>query len=279
MKTARIGLIGVVVAVAAGLGLGGCFTKQPPPECSVQTSTYWVQLKETSRTAGCAAGFGYEAMQLGMQRFHPPLTQDFRSGLKPSILADMVNGVDVDPVSGLPSSPWGTTARTDPDPDAGKYMLAEAKLDAFPTNGKCKLTSFTGSDGTGEGNVQHFAYEDPYPATTVKLEWSDFNVYSTTRVPGTAFGAKMKYSESASNCTIEYTANGFWPVLGCTKDEDCNPDENPDGGLYDGGPADPTYVGSGLPPTWGGGPYNKPHCNHTQGVCEPYPGVDLSTLQ
>lgn len=273
MKTLRIGIIGVVVAVAGGLGLQGCFSKQPAPECSVQMATYWVQLKEVAgtRTAGCAAGFGYKAMQLGMQRFHPPFTQDFRAGLKDSILVDMVKGNDVDPSSGLPSSPWGTTARTDPAADSAKHLGSQATMDAFPTDGKCKLTNFTGTDGTGEGEVQHFAYEDPFPLTTVKVAWTDFNVYSTPQVPGTAFGATMTYSESASNCTIQYEAKGFWPAISCTIDEDCNPNENPDGGLYDGGYAAPSYLGSGIPPVW------KPRCNTEQATCEPT--VDLSALK
>jgi len=271
MKTVRIGVIGVVAAGFLGLGLQGCFAKQPPPECSVQMATYWVQLKETSRSAGCAAGFGYEAMQLGMQRFHPPYTTDFRAGMRSSILVDMVNGYDVDPVSGLPASPFGTTPRTDPAGEAGDVVLAT--LDAFPTDGICKMSGFT-------GGVQNFQDEGPgFPATTVKTEWSEMNVYSTAPVPGTAFNGKLKYSESASNCSIDYTANGFWPVIGCAIDEDCDPSENPDGGLYDGGARDPSFSGSGTPPTWNGGPYNKPHCNTTQFVCEPYPGVDLSTLK
>jgi hypothetical protein len=179
--------------------------------------------------------------------------------------------------------------RTDPtDPDA-KKLNAIGKMPQFPTDGVCEVTEFS-------GGVQNFQAETlldgtTLPAVTHKLDYTNFKVLSTARVPGTAFTAQVKYTEGA--CVANYEAMGFWPgsfhgtvEIHCSEtaaDADASKGDGPDW-------FDPTHIlvtsgeceamadldagrqfGSGISPEF------KPKCDTTLGVC--VPSVDPSTLK
>ncbi|MFT3714323.1 MAG: hypothetical protein QM817_42220 [Archangium sp.] len=94
----RTGLLGLVGAVA-GFGLQGCFTAQPPPECSVTVTAaglglvpYYTELKKIDSTGGGTCG-DLDHMYVGMQRFRTKASGgDFTVALKPSFLADPALG-------------------------------------------------------------------------------------------------------------------------------------------------------------------------------------------
>lgn len=88
------------------------------------------------------------------------------------------------------------------------------------------------------------------PPTTIKYEWSNLKFYVTAGAPGTQFSGDLKYTED--DCTIEYTAVGMWPAVGCATDDDCNPCANPDAGLT---------IGSGISPDF------PTKCDTDLGIC------------
>jgi hypothetical protein len=153
-------------------------------------------------------------------------------------------------------------SRVDPaDPD-GKNLNAIGNMPQFPTAGVCPVTNFT-------GGVQNFQAEDltlvggattTLPAVTYRLEFENFNVISTTKVPGTAFTSTIKYTEGA--CTATFKALGFWPEVHCEADSDCDPTADLDAGRL---------LGSGLNPDF------KSKCDTVREVC--VPGVDVTTLK
>ncbi|MFZ5443834.1 MAG: hypothetical protein ACOZQL_27770 [Myxococcota bacterium] len=140
---------------------------------------------------------------------------------------------------------------TDPD---GKKITALGKMPQFPTNGVCTVTDF-------EGGVQNFQAEQielvdgsmtSMDAVTYKVEFTDFNVINSTKVPGTAFTSKVKFTEGS--CVANYTAVGFWPEIHCEADADCDPNADLDAGRISG---------SGINPEF------KPKCDTDLGVCVP----------
>jgi hypothetical protein len=271
MKTLRIAVVGFI-GVMAGFTVQGCTAKQPVPECDVLQAAggfglapFYVQLRETSRSGACNADEGYHHIYVGMERFHPPFTQDFSVAIRSSILVDMTEGI-------APAGIGGDTLRSDPADPNGDNINVIAKMSQFPTNGICSLTDY-------KGGTQNFQDEGAgYPAVSLKTDWTSFNLYSTSRVPGTGWDAKLKYTRDSS-CTIDYDAKAFWPLVGCETDADCDPFEDPDAGRY---------FGSGINPNF------KPKCelvdlsndhyavdywfgHQPSGICTP--SVDLATLK
>ncbi len=162
-------------------------------------------------------------------------------------------------------------ARVDPTDENGKKLSAIGKMPQFPTNNSCAVTEF-------EGGAQNFQAEDleladgsmtTLDAVTYKLEYTNFNVVNSTKVPGTAFTSDVKYTEGS--CVAEYKAVGFWPEIGCSNDPsegalvesaDCDPNADLDAGRI---------FGSGINPEF------KPKCDTALGVC--VPTVDVTTIE
>lgn len=155
-----------------------------------------------------------------------------------------------------------TLERSDPlDPD-GKNLTGIGQMPQFPSNNVCSITNVVGA-------VQNFPEEvidlvdggaEVFPAITYKAEFTDFNVITSTKVPGTAFTANIKYTEGS--CVAEYKAVGFWPEIGCASDADCNPAPDLDAGHV---------TGSGINPDF------KPKCDLVLEVC--VPTVDVTTIK
>lgn len=174
--------------------------------------------------------------------------------------------------------------RRDPaDPD-GKNLTVIGDMPQFPTAGTCDVTNLKG----GVENFQEERLVDGtvLPAVKFGVEWTDFKVLNTTKIPGTAFTGKVKISEE--DCVANYDALGFWPgsfagvsEIACTpsdpsKDQsyapECDPVADTDGGTR--------IFGSGINPDF------APVCDKnleqvidgtTFGTC--VPGVDLTTLK
>lgn len=153
-------------------------------------------------------------------------------------------------------------ARVDPSDPDGKKLNAIGEMPQFPTNGVCTVSNFT-------GGVQNFQAEDltlvdgtmkTLDAATFKVEFENFNIITTTKVPGTAFTSTIKYTEGT--CSATFKALGFWPEVHCTADLDCDPNADLDAGRL---------LGSGLNPDF------KSKCDTVREVC--VPGVDLTTLK
>ena len=115
----------------------------------------------------------------------------------------------------------------------------------------------------------HVPTTQTLPAITYKLEYTNFNVINSTKVPGTAFTADVKYTEGT--CVAEYKALGFWPPVSCSN----KPSE---GALVESGECDPNgdldagrVTGSGINPEF------KPKCDTALGMC--VPSVDVTTIK
>lgn len=168
---------------------------------------------------------------------------------------------DVDPANecGVVEESIPRVDATDPD---GAKLNAIGKMPQFPTGNVCAITDWTGGE-------QNFQAEDltlvdgtmqTLPAITYKAEWTSFNVINSTKVPGTAFTADLKYTEGS--CVANYKAVGFWPEIGCSADSDCDPNADLDAGRV---------FGSGINPEF------KPKCDMDLEVC--VPTVDVATIK
>lgn len=136
------------------------------------------------------------------------------------------------------------------------------KMKQFPTKNVCTITDVVGAVQNFQAEMLDLADGGTLnlPAATYKTEFTDFNVLTSTKVPGTAFTTNMKFT--AGSCVAEYKAVGFWPEIACTTDEACNPSANLDAGRV---------TGSGINPDF------KPKCDVALGVC--VPTVDLTTIK
>lgn len=294
MNNVRIGLLGLASAVA-GFALSGCFAAQPEPECNIIGSSaglgitpYYVQLTKVDATGACG---DLTSMQVGMQRSRlpppagttAPVAGEFTLNLKPSIEVDMYNGLvfaadydasnncsdgencDTCVATGDPAtdnvceSVPDPVYRVDPNDPDGKNELGAGKLVQFPTAGVCTATDFAGMTQDFQEEIVDLVDggTETFPAISVKTEWTNMEILSTSKAPGTMWRAKLKYTEG--NCTANYDALAFWPMIGCSTDEDCNPEADLDAGRV---------LGSGINPEF------KPKCDTTAGVCKPSVGWD-----
>ncbi len=145
--------------------------------------------------------------------------------------------------------------RIDPTDEEKAGVIAVGKFPRAPANGVCIASDFTG------GSQNYVAFTAPnkfdggvfsVPALSQKYEWSNFVVVTTAVFPGTAFTAKLKYTEDG--CTTDYEVRGIAPAVACKADEDCNPNANLDAGRV---------TGSGINPEF------KPKCVVDLGYCLP----------
>lgn len=153
-------------------------------------------------------------------------------------------------------------SRVDPaDPD-GANQLGLARFSQYPTAGVCSADEWRG--GVQDYEAVALSLEDggtdTLPAVRYQVEWSDFRVFMSSKVQGTAFKADLRYMEGG--CTANYKATGVWPAHECKTDGDCDPQPNADEGRV---------FGSGLNPEF------KPVCNVDLGYC--VPSVDVATIQ
>lgn len=152
--------------------------------------------------------------------------------------------------------------RVDPaDPD-GANLNGIGQMPQFPTKNVCPITNIVGA-------AQNFGEEmvtladggtQTFPAATYKTEFTDFNIITSTKVPGTAFTANIKVTEGS--CVADYKAVGFWPPIECSSEADCDPNADLDAGRI---------FGSGINPDF------KPKCDMDLGVC--VPSVDVTTIK
>lgn len=161
--------------------------------------------------------------------------------------------------------------RVDASDPKGKKLNAIGNMPQFPSNNLCAVTDWVGGAQDYQEEIIDLAdgTQTTLPAITYKAEYTNFNVVNSTKVPGTAFTADLKYTEGS--CVAEYKAIGFWPEIGCSND----PSE---GALVDSTECDPNadldagrVFGSGINPEF------KPKCDTALGVC--VPTVDVTTIK
>jgi hypothetical protein len=289
MNSVRIGVLGLASAVA-GFALSGCFASQPAPECTVtQTSAgfglspYHVKLTKIDGASPCG---DLKSIAVGVQRSRlppamgttTPVSGGFTLHIKPSPAVDMWNGLvfsadhddsnncsagedcDTCVASGDPDvdnicmSVPDPVPRVDPNDPDGKNLVGAGKLPQFPTDGVCVATDFTGMTQNFQEEVVDLVDggTETFPAITVKEEWTDFEILSTAKAPGTIWRAKLKYTEGS--CVANYDAFAFWPEVHCETDADCDPNADVDAGRV---------LGSGINPEF------KPTCDTAVGICTP----------
>jgi hypothetical protein len=243
MNPTRIGLIGLTTALVTLLA-SSCFTPQPAPECQVvngqviySVTNYLAVLTPAGASTGACPNIS--TLEVGLERFHDPTTKDFALGIRASRIVDIANGyttlADTDPsndctqgkncsscvATGDPEldnicvATDETNPRVDPRDPQAKKLTGIAKLSQFPDKaGLCKVDDLKVAEDfqaedfpIADGGVAHF---DDLP---VAMDWSSMNVIMNDKVPGTAFTAKLKYTEGG--CTANYDVLGFWPIVSC----------------------------------------------------------------
>ena len=161
--------------------------------------------------------------------------------------------------------------RSDPADPKGSKLNAIGKMPQFPTKNACAVTDFTGGSQDFQEEVLSRVDGVPQtlPAITYKIEYTNFNVINSTRVPGTAFTTDIKYTQGP--CVAEYKGVGFWPEIACSnapsegalvESAECDPNADLDAGRV---------TGSGINPDF------KPKCDTALGVC--VPTVDVTTIK
>lgn len=250
MKTKTLGWI-VTLGVAAAAAMASC--SQPKVECQVALAAYngyaaRYTLKNTP-SAECMA-YVVPGDIIGMEFYHPP-TADGTSydpskttiAIQSDSLGNEVANRGLDTAAG--HFPFAQGAFTASQPDDKDFCTvptftsaAQQDFAAIPGTGG------TGGDGSGPG-------DPPVPADSVKLEWSNLQVYVTAAAQGTQFSADLKYTENG--CELQYSVIGMWPAIGCGGTDDmgnpngmpddrlCNPCANPDAGFAFGSGISPDF--------------------------------------
>ncbi len=294
MKTIRFTVLGLGAALA-GFTLQGCFAKQPLPECQVFTgdaiagvSNYMALLKETNHTGTCPS---LDHMEIGLTRIAPPGAKEYQVLLRAQRPVDFAIGNEfsadidatndcsdyentedcsecVDPAMAMDGDNVcqfvdDPVVRVDPaDPD-NKGLAVKGSLTILPdaTTGLCSVGTMTSNFNFQTEDLELVdGGTEVLPAVSQKMEWTNFKIMMNAKVPGTFFTANLKLTEDT--CVANYDVQGFWPIVTCTADSDCDPNANPDAGKA---------TGSGISTDF------APKCNTDIGVCAP--SVDVTKLK
>jgi hypothetical protein len=96
-----------------------------------------------------------------------------------------------------------------------------------------------------------------FPATSLRYEWRDLQLYVTPAAPGTQFSATVVITSGA--CSVEYAAIGMWPAIDCgatdeagnvTPDDTlCDPEPDPARNRTSGSGINPDFGPTGCDPT------------------------------
>lgn len=185
--------------------------------------------------------------------------------------------------------------RRQADDPNGKNLNAIGDMPQFPANNVCAVTNWKANSGAQNFQEEVIDLADgtqtTLPAITYKIDYTNFNVVNSTKVPGTAFTADVKYTEGS--CVAEYKAVGFWPEIHCSDaapattptekcvagaPSPCVDDSTPAHVLVTSTECDPNadldagrVFGSGINPEF------KPMCDTDLGVC--VPTVDVTTIK
>ncbi len=176
---------------------------------------------------------------------------------------------DVDLENECTSVPEPLERRDATDPD-GKKLNAIGQMPQFPSNKVCTVTNFVGGEQNYQEEVLTLANGSTFtePAVTYKTEFTNFNVITSAKVPGTAITTDMKYTEGG--CVANYKVVAFWPEIHCSNpasegalvySTECDPNSDADAGRF---------LGSGINPAF------EPKCDTARGVC--VPTVDVTTI-
>lgn len=236
MKT-RILIALVGLGAAAGY-LGSC-TAQPALPCPIASSNPYYGLPPYAGFYTLKSGSGtcsqktYES--IGFQRYNPPGTTDNSVAIRAHDIGAQYDNGRMDPA----------------DPD-GKKVNALGNYMALPSADERCSASF---EATGERNgIAEQTFEaipeeldadggvvtPAEPELYMKYKWTDLHFLVNARFPGTLFKGTVEYTEDT--CTATYDVEGFWPEIGCSTDEDCDPNPNPDAGRTMGSGINPDFA-------------------------------------
>lgn len=237
-----------VAAVVGGMVGFSCTTPQPEAECNFQNH-YWAQyvLVDAGTGGSCST---YEGDRIDFQRYSPPggsMTFAFlprrvgrisRRDPCTSSFDGRYLRKDPSDTSFQKESPRGTFPS--PYPDKAGFCSSTGDIAAaeqsFPevTLADCLNAGLDRTDEDGGWNGTDVTPEDsfPIPATSYKDEWSNFRMVSTARNIQNIWEADVTVNRDS--CSATYHVNGIFPFVGCTTDEDCNPEANLDAGRATG---------------------------------------------
>jgi hypothetical protein len=256
-------LVAAMAALVGGVAGVSCTTPQPAAECNFQTP-YWAKytLVDAGPTPGSCST--YEGDRVDFQRYSPPGATQPTFAFLPRRLGRITR---YDPCSGgrdgaffrVSTSPADDATCTGAQAGTDCHFQHESPLGTFAgdTPDSKGLCTSTGAIKQAEQTFPEVTVDEcvaagvppylddggvdpslglPYPPTHVIDAWSNFKLISTAHFNQNMWEADVTLTRDS--CAATYHVLGVYPMVGCTTDEDCNPNAN----LAAGRP-----VGSGVP--------------------------------
>lgn len=220
----------VMVTSALGLGLvlslttGGC--QQPQSYCTTAHGDFATTYTLTSGDPMSACG-GLKGEVVGLQTYFgkggvggTPKFSEPSMAIRPATLGDLLDRAGssdpsiVDPNAEPNAVAEFTTSLPDDEEfcEATKFSVSEISLPELP---------LIPGDPDDPATPEDESTPDtpPYPATTIRYEWSNARVLVSANYQGTQFSADLKFTQD--DCTAEYEVRGFYPLISCASDAEC----------------------------------------------------------
>ncbi|WNG49912.1 hypothetical protein F0U60_41685 [Archangium minus] len=177
----------VVAVLGAGLLVTACDIEQPSAGCVVQDSTSWIARYDVKEGQPTCAQPPPAGELVGVFKYRDPNKEDS------NVLA---------------MRPAGLASRGSRDPGDQKQQTAVGSLGSeVDANDFCKAASLSEASVAAASS----ATED---ATQISYKFSNVEVYTAPRAPGTQLRADLSYTRDG--CTTEVKVHAMWPAIGCT---------------------------------------------------------------
>ncbi len=225
--------LAVSLALASVLSLGVVGCDQPLPKCDVTQSmvTGGNFAAKYTLKAGSAKGMG-DCAKLTTEILYFGSFYKRTSGNRPDY-SQVSIGIQPGSTLGPLDNAQGAMVMPNPadKPYAyGKFDRSEPNSDGFcevsvlsPSRVRLPVApAWEGLDPNDPDGIAMITNPEQ-PATDLKFEFSNVQVYMTVGSPGRQVSAKLIYSRALENCTAEYTVSALFPATPCGLDGDGAP--------------------------------------------------------
>jgi hypothetical protein len=186
----------VVAVLGAGVLVTACDIQQPSAGCVVQDSASWIAKYDLKAGQPTCAKPLPSGELVGVFKFRDPTKENSNI---------------------LTLRPAGLASRGARDAGDQINQTAIGSLAEEPdTNDFCKAADL----GVASVSAVSSSSED---ATQISYKFTNVNVYSAPRAPGTQMQADLSFTRDG--CTAEYTMRAMWPARPCDPD-DAEPSHN-----------------------------------------------------
>lgn len=178
----------VVAVLGAGLLVTACDIEQPSAGCVVQDSQSWIARYDVVGGDETCARPPPAGERIGVFKYRDPNKEDSNVlALRPEGLASRGDRDDVSS-----QSQQTAVGHLGSEPDANDF---------------CKAETLSEASVSAEST-------DKEDATQISYKFSNVEVYSAPRAPGTQLRADLTYVRDG--CTKQIKVHAMWPAVGCT---------------------------------------------------------------